>query len=341
MEQFVLLILFCLSFQLCWCQEEVLTCVEAKAKFPIPLIDHGSFYDGENSIYIFGGHSLVSDVNTIYKYDINEDTITLVATFPEKLYVAIVTFDKENVYVMGGYNNNRQFSDKIYKFELESHTVTLVGNLDSAIGDGVGMKYNESSDSVQILAFGSRGLKCLNLSNLTSCGQTTLITQNRFSVKALVVNGFAYIFAQISTSSQIEKIDLSTLESELVPGEFPMLYYPTSVVFDGRYGYIIGGHREEDDGIPTNGIIRYDPETFEHQFIPVANFPASGRRSYGSGSAEYVKKLNRIYMFGGFTGGAVIDTYRNEIWYIDLNLATNTTTTTEGMYGKTQKLVKI
>jgi len=320
-----------LSFQHCWSQEELLTCVEAEAKLPIPSGLHNSFYDGKDTIYIFGGRGSTPDdlLNTIYSYDINLDTISLVATFPEGTRKGMVTFHNKSIYYLGGYGQTGE-SDRIYKFDPESKTVSLVGHLESAKYDGVAMKYNESSNTVQILALGrlqSPGypnkLECLNLTSLTSCGQTFLNINygNENGVRALVANGYAYIFAQDSPSSGIEKLDLSTLESELTWEDFPELFFPPSVVFDGKYGYIIGGHRDEDIGVPNSGIFRYDPETEEHQFLPVANFPATGSQLYSYPSAEYVEKLNRIYLFGGYVYFGN-EGYRDGIWYIDLNSTT-------------------
>jgi hypothetical protein len=53
------------------------------------------------------------------------------------------------------------------------------------------------------------------------------------------------------------------------------------------------------------------------EFIPVANFPAEKGSYLESTSAVYVDKLNRIYIFGGYTSNG-FDTYHDSIWYIDL-----------------------
>jgi len=320
MKQFVLLILFCLSFQLCWCQFELLTCVEAEAKLPVPLVYHSTFYDGKDSIYIFGGYNDSSEVNSIYKYDIIEDSITLVANFPIGIRNGMVTVGPNGtIYYIGGMSDADSM-DTIFGLEPETNTLTLVGHLDFPMTDGVAMKYNESSSTVQILPGYSSTLECLDLANnFSSCGQTSLINQNNYGVRAFVADGFAYIFPQAPPYPQIhhiEKLDLSTLKSELGSRVFIELAWPPSVVFDGTYGYIIGGYTEADTGIPTNGIIRYDIDSFRYYFRPVTDFPTSsgGFGYYTYGSAQYVEKLDRIYMFGGLTFSL-----RNEIWYIDLS----------------------
>jgi hypothetical protein len=53
------------------------------------------------------------------------------------------------------------------------------------------------------------------------------------------------------------------------------------------------------------------------EFLPVANFPAVEKSGFDYTSAVYVDKLNRIYMFGGYTyNGTQI--LHDSIWYIDL-----------------------
>jgi hypothetical protein len=61
------------------------------------------------------------------------------------------------------------------------------------------------------------------------------------------------------------------------------------------------------------------------EFLPVVNFPSGARRDnesginfYDHGSAVYVDKLNRIYMFGGYTSDETDIEYHDSIWYIDL-----------------------
>jgi len=324
MKQIVQIVIFCLSFQICWSQRELLTCIEAEAKLPQVSARHSSIYDGQDAIYTFGGYS-DGYLNTIYKYSISQDTITLVQLIPE-ISRGILTMHNGSMLHIGGWNGER--SKNIYKYSPESNRVEQVGQMLKVLMDGVALKYNDSSNIVQIVGnywdYDS-GLRCLNLSDLSSCGTTTLINKASEAFRGFVDKGFAYLFSLNFPFSQVERIDLLTLESELLPAEFPKLKHPPSVVFDGRFGYIIGGYLELDTGIPVNGIIRYDPETYNYEFIRVVNFPARSSEFYGYGTAVYVEKLHRIYMIGGSTSGAD----RNEIWYIDLNSTTTVSPTTE------------
>jgi hypothetical protein len=53
------------------------------------------------------------------------------------------------------------------------------------------------------------------------------------------------------------------------------------------------------------------------EFLPVANFPPSNGSCFHGTSTIYVDKLNRIYMFGGFSYNNP-NIWHDSIWYIDL-----------------------
>jgi len=61
----------------------------------------------------------------------------------------------------------------------------------------------------------------------------------------------------------------------------------------------------------------------EFKFWPVDNFPSRNNAYFRYAATTYVPELPRIYMFGGHNG-----TYRSEIWYIDLPVRDEVTTTT-------------
>jgi hypothetical protein len=55
------------------------------------------------------------------------------------------------------------------------------------------------------------------------------------------------------------------------------------------------------------------------EFAPVSDFPAGNGSSFDGTSVVYVEKLNRIYIFGGYTvANNDIFTDHDSIWYIDL-----------------------
>jgi hypothetical protein len=54
------------------------------------------------------------------------------------------------------------------------------------------------------------------------------------------------------------------------------------------------------------------------EFLPVTNFPAAEGSTFDMASAVYVEKLNRIYIFGGWTYTNGFGENHDSIWYIDL-----------------------
>jgi hypothetical protein len=53
------------------------------------------------------------------------------------------------------------------------------------------------------------------------------------------------------------------------------------------------------------------------EFLPVTNYPAGQGSYFDAPTAVFVEKLNRIYIFGGFTHDGTT-TFHDSIWYIEL-----------------------
>jgi hypothetical protein len=70
------------------------------------------------------------------------------------------------------------------------------------------------------------------------------------------------------------------------------------------------------------------------EFTPVTNYPGVNRTVFDFTSAVFVAKLNRIYIFGGYTRTGGSYDYHNSIWYIDLPspLAFDCSQLTQGSY---------
>jgi hypothetical protein len=54
------------------------------------------------------------------------------------------------------------------------------------------------------------------------------------------------------------------------------------------------------------------------EFLPVENFPVGSGSYFDAATAVYIDKLNRIYIFGGYTDDGT-RIYQDKIWYIDLH----------------------
>jgi hypothetical protein len=55
------------------------------------------------------------------------------------------------------------------------------------------------------------------------------------------------------------------------------------------------------------------------EFFPVTNYLGGAGVILNNTAAVYVKKLNRIYIFGGLTIKNGVSCYLDKIWYIDLS----------------------
>lgn len=83
---------------------------------------------------------------------------------------------------------------------------------------------------------------------------------------------------------------------------------------------------------PIDGLIQFDPVSFNNEFIPVANFPVEGASYFRvSPATVYVPDLNRIYFFGGSSFNYTTDEFKihDEIFYIDLDPLTPTSRSTD------------
>jgi hypothetical protein len=65
-------------------------------------------------------------------------------------------------------------------------------------------------------------------------------------------------------------------------------------------------------------MIRVNLEDASTEFIPIINYPVENGTIFDGTTAVYVEKLNRIYIFGGYTdrGGSFVSL--DSIWHMDL-----------------------
>lgn len=92
-------------------------------------------------------------------------------------------------------------------------------------------------------------------------------------------------------------------------------------MYDGRYIYVMGGHSLWEEK-RADGIYRFDPVTYEVEFIPVMKLPlVSETGSYLVAPAMvHVPSLSKIYFFGGLESHRnLTDIERFEIFYVDLS----------------------
>lgn len=61
---------------------QTLTVEKSLVTLPYPAAGTASVYDGDDTIFIFGGYERSSYSNKILKYSISTDNVTLVSQFP-------------------------------------------------------------------------------------------------------------------------------------------------------------------------------------------------------------------------------------------------------------------
>jgi hypothetical protein len=200
--------------------------------------------------------------------------------------------------------------------------------------DHASIKYNSTSNKVFIfgglfqdkellvydMTFNNYSIAA-NLSYLTSVASSF-----HFGTKA-------YIFSRTTGLTSNLQLDLDTYEMKVVgPPTVPIFYpYGPATATDDQFGYIIGGYDSTEAGNPpTDGILQFNPSTYETSFIPVNNFPVNGSWwYYNPPGSVFVPKLNRIYCFAGYSRNSSSPGYSasDQIFYIDLSPLGTTTST--------------
>jgi len=76
----------------------------------------------------------------------------------------------------------------------------------------------------------------------------------------------------------------------------------------------------------TSGFYRYDIASNETEFFEVSGLKDDPSSFFWLTTTLYVKELNRLYIFGGYADSDA-DEFKDDIWYVDLDPITPTTTT--------------
>ncbi|OXA60567.1 uncharacterized protein LOC110844876 [Folsomia candida] len=306
-------------------QQEYLVAVEAGSKLPQTLAHSVAAYDGNDTIYVFGGYnetcppSYLSD--QILRYTVSTDSIEVAARFPKGLCYGAVTSDNEGAYYFfGGYDEFEQ-SLAIYKFSSISGTVSQV----SFLPNGVIQTASFQSNSKTSYVFGG-GLVATSIIKFdTETDTITDVIPMPVEYDQMLsfwdnVNQVAYIFGSRRPTPGAEPVMVFSPESNeittLTNFTFYEFEYPTRGVMttDGIYGYGVGGF------FPYDSIMQFHLQSLETKYVPVLNHPgANGTEFWGAGAA-YVNSLNRIYFFGGVSYKSGGDSnFNDKIWFIDLS----------------------
>lgn len=163
------------------------------AKLPTPDYAHRPWYDGLDSVYIFGGYLFFGHSNRILRYSLSSDTIHFLGS----LSVDAVIGSVRNIFYFGADSNN----NKVLKYSPSANSSTVVAQLPRNIAAIPTIKLD--NNTVLILGSGLTGREILSF-DLATRSTTTLETQLPFSVRFGGAIKFgrnkAYLFPELSGS---------------------------------------------------------------------------------------------------------------------------------------------
>jgi len=242
--------------------------------------------------------------------------------------------DKDTIYWIGGLDSLGYYAHpQIWALELmddgASLNMTETSRMPSARYDAASIwddvnkhaytfgGYNGSSSFNAILRFSP-------LDN-TTVEMSATLPSNRHLTSAVwdPRTEVAYIFGGRTGSSGGYLNDILRWDSKSdaltkLNVSLPVQIAFTSAVWAGEEAWIVGGFSNVANNWPA--VVRFNPATNQVTSFQVEGLPD---KLYAT-AAVYVERLTRIYIFGGYGDGA----YRQDIWYIDLDMNDIPTTTT-------------
>lgn len=299
-------------------------------KLPFPNSCPKPWYDGKDSIYLFGWCDNPGRTN-ILKFSISSESLETVGHLPGRGWRGTVHSDRsENVFYLGG-----GFSwNEVYKFDPTTYSSSSVATLPYDVMSSTSVKYN---DTVFILG-GTTQFNTLLTVDMEALNYSTVSTNLSFSVygaASVRVGSKAYIFDATGSqrNRQALELDLGTYAMRRVgPSTLSLFTGFSSAVWGDKFVYVIGAsgdrYSPKDENVSI-GIFQFNPNSFENKFIPVANLLPEGHEYFSAPGLVFVPGKNRIYAFGGESQRRTDyeRKSRDEIFYIDVNAAGSIKTT--------------
>lgn len=282
-----------------------------------------------SKIYLFGGYTKSTFLNTIQVFDITTSSLTtLTATIPKKLACMSVGVVGSDIYLFGGYNGSSVST--IYKFNVDTETITTVDTTlpseISTMGVAVsgsfvylfgGCTYNPfevttDGSSKSIYRFDAANNTITTLS-------PEIYTSGVFGIAVATIGNKAYLFGGRRNTSTIFKtvweFDMSTETIRTLGDYLPHPIFGMGAVGYNDKIYLFGGQIVENSSISySNEILCFDVATQTVETLPTVL--ESSTMYIGTALAG-----TSAYLFGG-----VRSTYLDSInqYIIDADLPQNT-----------------
>jgi len=273
----------------------------ATAKLPMPLWGSQLVYDGDNSIYIFGGagEGLYPD---ILRYDISSDSIEKVGEMPYPGYEGAAEWNGADgsVFHFGGSTGTEYTYTNVIDSTIT--TSSSIARLSAEVLDDPMFMISFKQDNSSLTYILLRMVADASLSRVyqfdTSTYEITPVSDSFefFGLTSFVMDNYAYTLGY----KKVLEADMTSLKMEIFDSgpDFSQLSI-SSAVSDGTNAYLIGGYYS---GYMGDFLIQYNPVNHSWITLEVDDFPYTNNIAYYYGPASvFVAKLNRIYYFGGQT----------------------------------------
>ncbi|XP_035700520.1 uncharacterized protein LOC118433061 [Folsomia candida] len=300
---------------------QTLTVEKSVATLPYLSCGVASVYDGDDNIFIFGGYdgvALYSD--KILKYSISADNLTIVSQFPWGVGFGAVLAGRTNTsyFYIGGEDDRfkmRRDSSEIFEFNSETNAVAVVGYLPYPQFAPGAVKTDRNTGLIVLAGewFEESGVNEILKFDMETFTLTTvgglLADLMYFSTIRDPVTGNVWVFGVEQSSEKaitsdrkpsiiqpVEKYNPSTNLSEVWYLNFPQIERLVSLTSDGLSCYLIGGYAQENN---NETILQFNPLTHSFTSISVLGLPKNSNSIFFT-SSVYARKLNRIYVIGGY-----------------------------------------
>jgi hypothetical protein len=306
----------------CAAETQSIKIVTSSTLLPKPLAFATAVYDGNDSIYLWGGNSTYQSVQDILVYSVSDNAIKQIGTMVNASFGTGVWAGNENLLHFGGINFSRLLAQSdVWKFNTTNPSaMKSVANLsnkfwggkavwtggtdtyifggystdDGRIGEPLSTisKYSSLTDSVEIVGQlpSPRGGLSAVWDNNT---QSIYLFGGVREIEGWSAITYDDILKFTPVNGSIDKVQ-----------SLPQNVSFSCAVWAGKYAYIVSGLEV------SNRIYFFDPELNKVKYY-ILGFS----NMYGTGCV-YVEKVNRIYVFGGGKTGSPS---LNKIHYIDLN----------------------